>query len=183
MAAEPGSLRLFLALWPDKAVRRAIEVATRDAVIASGGRAVPRMNYHLTLVFLGDQPAAAVPAIRHVVEAVAPPAGTLRLDRLGSFPRARVLWLGPSRTSPRIAGCVRGLRDALAAAGIEWPPEPPRFRAHVTLARRIRQRPAETACRPVAWRYAGISLVVSEHARAPYKVLANWSCPHAPRMK
>lgn len=183
MAEPGGTLRLFFALWPDAAVRRAIEASTAGAVAASGGRPVPRANYHLTLVFLGDQPAAVLPAIRGAADRVAPPAGLLRLERLGTFPRAGVLWLGPSRTPPALARCVGDLRAALAAAGVEWPAEPPRFRPHLTLARRIRRRQPAAASTPVPWRYAGLSLVASERARAPYRVLANWPCPGAPRVK
>ena len=173
MTIDADSQRLFIALWPGEDVRRAVHAASRGAVEASAGRPVPRANYHLTLVFLGDQPCADLPRIQRAMAAVEPPTGLLRLDSFGTFGKAGVLWLGPEHTPPALVRCVRELRRALRSEGVEWRRGAERFRAHVTLARRIRSEPSVTVPNPVVWHYAGFSLVVSERARARYRVLEN----------
>ena len=171
VTTEAKRLRLFVALWPSAAVRRAVHAIARPAIEASGGRPVPRANYHLTLVFLGDQPLSALPRIRQALAAVDPPSGMMHLVRFGTFAKARVLWLGPERTPPDLAHCVHDLRATLRAAGVEWRQGAERFRAHVTLARRVRAEPELTLRTPVKWHYAGLSLVASERGEARYRVL------------
>ncbi len=168
---SPRRLRLFVALWPGEGVRRAVRAASHAAVEASGGRPVPRDNYHLTLVFLGDQPREGLPSIQRAMAAVEPPAGLLRLDCFGTFGKAGVLWLGPRHTPQSLTRCVRELRRALRTEGVEWRRGTERFRAHMTLARRIRSEPSVTMPNPVLWHYHGFSLVVSERAQSRYRVL------------
>lgn len=165
-------LRLFLALWPDAAVRRALHAAAAPAVAASGGRPVPPANYHLTLAFLSPQPRSKLDAIADAAAGQCALEGTLRLTRIGHFGGARVLWAGPAHTPPRLARAVAGLRAALEANGVHCTPGP--FRAHVTLARRIARAPESTLMEPVRWRYSGLALVLSEGGRAPYRVLRKW---------
>ncbi len=132
---------------------------------------MPPGNYHLTLAFLGLQPRSTLDAIDDAARGQVPPEGTLRLTRIGHFPGARVLWAGPERTPPALGRAVSRLRAALEANGVHFTPGP--FRAHVTLARRIARAP-DGAIEPVRWRYAGLALVLSEGARAPYRVLRKW---------
>lgn len=180
---DAEKLRLFIALWPGEGVRQAVHAVSRPAIEASGGRPVPRANYHLTLVFLGDQPRSHLPRIRQALASVDPPAGVMHLARFGTFAKARVLWLGPGWTPLELAGCVRDLRTALRAAGVRWRRGPERFRAHVTLARRIRAAPDMVPRVPVTWHYAGLSLLVSERAQARYRVLESRRRPGPGGMK
>lgn len=162
---------MFLALWPDAAIRRALQVAARPAVAASGGRAVPAANYHLTLAFLGLQPRSQWDAIGDAVSRQVPLTGTLRLERLGHFRAERVLWAGPQRTPHVLSRQASRLRAALVANGVSFTPGP--FRAHVTLARRIAQA-SSFDIEPIRWDYAGVSLIESDRTRPRYKVLAQW---------
>ncbi len=180
---NPGVLRLFIALWPGEGVRRAVQAVSRPAIETSGGRAVPRANYHLTLVFLGDQPRAHLPRIERAMAAVEPPAGLLRLDRFGTFGKAGVLWLGPEHTPPALARGARELTRALRAEGVQWRQGAGRFRAHVTVARRILREPPAAVQGPVLWHYGGFSLVASERAQSRYRVLQNRPCPDGRHMK
>jgi len=168
-----GICRLFFALWPDPATRRAIHRATVDAMRQAGGRAVPIENYHLTLAFLGSQPDALLPAIRKAGSRVSPPAGELSLERLGYFAHPRVLWLGPERTPAGLRSFVRVLWDTLEPLGIAR--ERRAFAAHLTLARKVRG-PPEARIRPVAWCYTGFALIesVTDPRGARYQVIAEW---------
>lgn len=163
--------RLFLALWPDAAVRRALQDAARPAVASSGGRAVPAANYHLTLAFLGLQPRSQWDAIGDAVSRQVPVTGTLRLEWLGCFRAVRVLWAGPRRTPHVLNRQAQRLRAALVANGVSFTPGP--FRAHVTLARRIVRTPS-FYIEPICWDYAGVALIESDRTRPRYRLLAQW---------
>ncbi|MDN5865175.1 MAG: RNA 2',3'-cyclic phosphodiesterase [Gammaproteobacteria bacterium] len=165
--------RLFFALWPDEETRHAIYRATGESVRRVGGRPVPAENWHLTLAFLGSRPESLLPALCDAAGQLEPPGGTLGLERLGHFARARVLWLGPRDTPHDLRHFVDGLWNAIEPLGIER--ERRAFAAHLTLARKIHRLPC-VAVEPVVWRYAGFSLVesVTDPRGARYEVLQNW---------
>ncbi|HEX5314117.1 MAG TPA: RNA 2',3'-cyclic phosphodiesterase [Gammaproteobacteria bacterium] len=169
-----ATLRLFFALWPDPDTREAIARATCEAVERAGGRAVPVVNYHLTLAFLGEQPERLLTALARMAAEVEPPRGRLRLDRLGCFEKAGVLWLGPERTPAPLRAWVRTFFAALASFGIAAERRP--FAAHLTLARKIRCAPKLPPARAVYWEYEGFALVESVRGRegSEYRVLAEW---------
>jgi 2'-5' RNA ligase len=172
--AEKGTRRLFFALWPDQATRRAIHQAASDVVREAGGRAVPVENYHLTLAFLGARPASLLPAICEAAARVRPPVGELRLERIGCFARPRVLWLGPTRAPSDLSEFAQALWDQLESLGLAR--ERREFAAHLTLARKAR-RPREAQIRPVVWHYTGFALIesVTDPHGARYRVIAEWS--------
>lgn len=173
MSSKAGkdNRRLFFALWPNQATRRAVHRATFDSVRRAGGRPVPIENYHLTLAFLDAQPGSLLPAIREAAARVSPPAGALHLERFGYFPRPRVLWLGPERTPSDLQSFVHALWEELEPLGIAR--ERRVFAAHLTLARKAR-RQAEARIRPVAWHYEGFALIesVTDPCGARYRVIA-----------
>jgi 2'-5' RNA ligase len=170
--AGPMRRRLFFALWPDDATRRAIARATRRAVSACGGKPTPAANLHVTLAFLG--PVAPEALVR--VEAIQPPPCApfeLALDRLGHWGRARVLWLGPSEAPAALRSLERDLWGRLVALGFERERKP--YSPHVTLARKARSVDADIE--PIVWHVASFALVESQtgprHSR--YTVLRSWS--------
>jgi 2'-5' RNA ligase len=171
--AAKGKRRLFFALWPDDATRVAIRHATREAVRRAGGRAIPPENYHLTLAFLGAQPESRLSAILRVAGDIQPPRGELRLEHLGHFARARVLWLGPARTPESLRDFARALWDGLEPIGIARERRP--FAAHLTLARKANRLPNMSVC-PLEWRYRGFALIesVTDPRGARYEILAEW---------
>jgi 2'-5' RNA ligase len=94
---------------------------------------------HVTLAFLGEQPAEAVPVLEQVGAraATASHSSTLRLGEPGSFgPRnaPRVLWIGLAGDLPALLGLRSRLSNDLRAAGFALEDRP--FRPHITLARR-----------------------------------------------
>lgn len=138
MSGAPPAVRLFAALEPGPVLRAALEQWGRDAAAADRAlRAVAGSALHVTLHFLGERPAADVPALRAAVAAAAQDPVTLET--------AGALWLAPRR--PHVLTCAvrdveghleglhRALGAALAAATPGWEPERRPLRAHVTVAR------------------------------------------------
>src|SRR5699024_3931451 len=129
--------RLFFALWPDKDIRQGI-VDRRQRLGRAGRRRVPDHNLHLTLVFLGDQPAERLPEVEAAAGEIRAAGCTLELDRFGWFARARVLWLGGEAPAPLIE-LQAALQRRMLELGLRLDERP--FRPHVTLFRQVSRRP------------------------------------------
>ncbi len=132
-------MRLFLAIDLPPQLRAEVERRTaglRPRLPAA--RWVPARNLHLTLVFLGEQPASAVVRLR---EELAPavrrlPVFRLRLSGAGAFPPgrpARVAWLGVDAGEPVCE--LQGAVEAAAGAALGLGPERRPFHPHLTVAR------------------------------------------------
>jgi len=168
--------RLFFALWPGEDVRHAIAARARDfaAVCAPGGRAVAPERYHLTLQFLGSfagLPEATVEGAIAAGEQVHAPEFTLLLDRVGSFERNRVWWLGCG-LSPGLRHLHGQLGAALAAAGL--PADVAPFVPHVTLGRGQKQQLRPQAVDPLAWTLRDFVLVDSAADAPAYRIVRRW---------
>lgn len=164
----PISRRLFLALWPGDGVRW--EIASRRDLLGTPGRPVPDHNLHLTLLFLGNCPAGALPVIREAAGDVRAGGFDLLLGAFGYFPRARVVWLGGEVPAAGRA-LVSDLSDAMRAAGIGF--DRRRWQPHVTLFRKVSRRPALPAPPPLKWPVREFVLVESVPGK-PYRVLKTW---------
>jgi 2'-5' RNA ligase len=98
----------------------------------------------------------------------------LNLDRVGWWPRQRLLWAG-TQSCPRELGIlVSALAVALRAGGFSVERRP--FLPHVTLLRDARRAPPQTAFGPVVWRAAGFVLAQSETLGrgVRYRAVAAW---------
>jgi len=138
-------MRLFVAVWPDPAVRRGLVALERPAV--TGVRWTPEADWHVTLRFLGemDDPAPLVSAVGAAAAAVA---GVSSSERPGSAvaravvdPRPAVL--GRSALVLPVGG-LGGLAAAVAAAtaGLGRSADRRPFRGHLTVARSAGAVPA-----------------------------------------
>ena len=141
----------------------------------AGGSIVPARNLHVTLVFLGSVDPAAAATARSVAGSIRAPAFDLVFDRLEIWPRQHVLCLAPAQPAEALHDLAIELREALRSAGFELERRP--FRAHVTLARKVR-RPR--ICEPVVlppWEVREFALVKSVTAPegSHYEVLERWS--------
>jgi len=153
-------MRTFFALVPDAAVRAALGERARVLALAIGGRAVPGVNVHVTLAFVGDVDAVQAAALRAMLAALPRRPFTLMLDRIGEWPRAGVAWLAPSAVPAPLVALHAQLAAALAASGFAVEARP--FRPHVTLVRRLARPLADTAAEPLEWRVTRVALMVSE---------------------
>jgi 2'-5' RNA ligase len=137
---------------------------------------VPPDNFHVTLAFLGNQPAELFDDI--VVAGAAVPARPLELvlDRFGYFARPRVFWLGASGATAELARLSAEIWDRIEPLGIVR--DTRAFKAHLTLARKVARLPEVPTPAPVVWRVADFSLVESVTAQegARYRVASTF--PH-----
>ncbi len=173
-----GRERLFLALWPEPAVRSALAGLARER-LPQVGRAVSAANLHLTLVFLGTVETSARERLERACAEIAFAPFALTLSRLGCWARAGVAWSAPEHVPDALSDLVDRLRSAAAGAGIAVEARP--FRAHVTLARRVAASAARAAALrtehpPVHWEAREFVLARSRtDARgARYEVLRAW---------
>lgn len=157
------AVRLFIGI-PLEGPANDVLAALADGYAHTGWRTVPRGTLHVTLRFLGDTPAALVPALGEAVTRVAASApGPFRVDlgTLTGLPRpsaARVLAARADADGAALAALGRALDAALGPFAIA--PERRPYFAHVTLARSgpvprpVTERPIAatfTAARVVLW--------------------------------
>jgi 2'-5' RNA ligase len=145
------SLRLFFAVELPREVQTAL------------GRLMPRNddrgNYrwvnpellHVTLAFLGQQPADRLQVLREVAQQAASTSrdGQLRLGIPGGFPPRgvpRVLWMGLDGDLAALTSLQQHLASGLSQAGFTL--EDRAFSPHITLARR---RQSARGGAPAAW--------------------------------
>jgi 2'-5' RNA ligase len=153
--ASPVNLRLFYSLLPDQATRLAL-MRLQSGVV---GRLIPPENLHLTLAFLGMQSSALLPQLEHILSQLASPAIELVLDRLGYFPKHRIVWAGMQQVPETLETLQQALTTALLQHQICLDQQS-RFKPHITLARAA-QLPNDTTCTPIIWRADHIALVQS----------------------
>ncbi|RYE96770.1 MAG: RNA 2',3'-cyclic phosphodiesterase [Oxalobacteraceae bacterium] len=132
MDAGPDTTRLFLALWPDPAVRDALR-AWRDAwTWPRAASPVHTDKLHVTLHFLGDLPTARLAALADGFAVPFAPFA-LRFAR-GALWHNGIAVLEPSAEPPGLLDLHARLSQALAGLGLQ--PEARPYRPHVTMARR-----------------------------------------------
>jgi RNA 2',3'-cyclic 3'-phosphodiesterase len=164
--------RLFFALWPPDAARAALSRLALDAAERSGGRPVAAAKIHLTLAFLGDVPAERAGAALNAADRVAGEGFIAEFDRLGTFGRAGVAWVAPSRPPPQLEALAAALAGQLRESGFVL--EERAFAAHVTLARRIRRKVDGALPEPVAWDANAFALVESDLRTGRYETRGRW---------
>jgi RNA 2',3'-cyclic 3'-phosphodiesterase len=174
---RPGgdTARLFLALWPDDALRRAL-LAWRDAWHWPASTVlVPPEHFHLTLHFLGNVPISRLPELTELAPGLDVPCEpfALSLGHAGLWPHG-IAVLQPDTLPPPLAQLHDALQLALTRLAL--PTENRAYRPHITLARHaqaavppahgpvlrwpvhgyalVRSWPGKTGGYSVVWRYA-----------------------------
>jgi 2'-5' RNA ligase len=170
-AATATPARLFVALWPDAAVRAAL-AAWRDACTWPARAAVvatPKL--HMTLHFIGDVAADRLPAIVQGLR-VPPHPCELALDQCQSWPRGLVV-LQSSDTPAALLALHAACANALLALALPVQRRP--FRAHVTLAREAAGALLHRRAEPLRWPVGDVALVRSHPGPRGYEVLSRIS--------
>jgi 2'-5' RNA ligase len=165
--------RVFFALWPPDTVRQQVAAQTKT-IIPDNARPVTSANLHITLAFLGPVEKEKLPDYQKAAAAVRASKLKITLDQVGSFARAQVLWLGTSKQSAPLQALVSALNKELQGCGYQADNRP--FVAHVTLARKYRQK--QVVSKPIAidWLVDDFSLVesCSTPGGVKYHVLQTW---------
>jgi len=172
--------RLFLALYPTPADRQRLldsVAGLAPGLLTEQARPVPIDNLHMTLVFLGSVVQPVQDCIEQVASTIESPAITVALDRLGYWPRKRMLWAIPDPAA--VPDTLLHLVDALdqGLAGCDVMLEQRDYRPHVTLARRFGQAPHVGRFPEVEWRFGQFALMesVSTPVGVRYSLLRSWS--------
>lgn len=171
--AEPDTLRLFFALWPDDATRDALDRAGKWLHQHWGGRRMRTETLHITLAFLGSTPAERLDALFACADAIQSDAFELTLDQPGYWRHNRIGWLGARETPPQHSELVGALNTQLrtAAFPVDARPHVP----HVTLLRKSNGGEMLES-RAVKWPISEFVLVksVNHSDGARYEVMRRW---------
>jgi 2'-5' RNA ligase len=170
----PALKRLFFALWPEVRLQEALHRLAATMLGPVDGRCTPSPNIHLTLAFLGPVSEEAQACYETAAGGVRAEPLTLTLDAFGCFRRSGILWVGAGHAPPGLLALVRGLSEALRNCGYE--PDQRPFRAHLTLARRLRRCPRFPEPQPIDWPVRDFVLVESQTGPrgAEYEILRRW---------
>ncbi|GAB3457448.1 RNA 2',3'-cyclic phosphodiesterase [Massilia terrae] len=169
MDARPASSRLFLALWPEPAVREALRGWRELWSWPRGAAPVAADKLHITLHFLGDHPTARLPEL---MDGLAVPFTPFQLQ-LG----VPAVWPGgiavlePAHQPVELLQLHRHLGQALL--DLELTPEARAYKPHVTMARRAAHAGMPAAGAELAWDIDGYCLV--ESRGGSYTVLTRYS--------
>ncbi|AXQ30255.1 RNA 2',3'-cyclic phosphodiesterase [Solimonas sp. K1W22B-7] len=172
--------RLFFALWPGEAERRACDEAARELRLKMqpGGYLSSPERYHITLLFLGDtvSPESEAAALRAAAKVRAAPFA-LNLELASSFRANRKIpwWLGSRETPPGLTQLYERINEAMLAARVL--PERMKFVPHLTVLRDARIPLPATPIRPVAWNVDEFVLLRSRLDQKPmsYEILGRWA--------
>jgi 2'-5' RNA ligase len=150
--------RLFLALWPEPAIREQLR-AWRDVwTWPRGATPVHTDKLHLTLHFLGNQPRDALPAL---LDGLAVPMSPFRLQLgVAECWHNGIAVLSPSSAPPELLDLHAALSSALPGVGLA--PEPRDYRPHVTMARRAKGAGMPPSGPAIAWQVDHYALVESK---------------------
>lgn len=165
--------RLFFALFPGEAFRTAL-VGVAKKLLHKGGRRVSPENLHVTLVFLGSTDREQRLCAEAVAGELVIEPFVLAFDRLGHWPKQRVLWSAPSVVPEGLRSLVKALNDGLRRCGFSLETRP--YRVHLTVARKIAGPVPNTCHEPLVWPVQAFHLVASETRPegARYRVVGTW---------
>jgi 2'-5' RNA ligase len=176
--------RVFFALWPSEEQQTALADAAQSALQAEGGRLVPALNFHVTLVFVGSVAAERMQELFKIAEHVSTVArnsrefgsGPLRLafDAVGYWSKARIICATASTPSAAASALSEVLKSHLLAAG--FAPDLKPFRPHVTLTRKVVRPIRPSDMPPVVWSFEEFVLAESktDPQGAAYRVLESF---------
>jgi 2'-5' RNA ligase len=145
-------MRCFVALWPDEDARGRLDELTRTWHRRfAAARRMRRDNLHLTLAFIGELESDRARQIAQRLAQRSWQPGVWRVDRIGAFERARVLWAG-SADDPQLGAIAAAVRAVLDELQVRYDRKP--FAPHVTLLRNLPRAAFETAQAidpPIEW--------------------------------
>jgi 2'-5' RNA ligase len=166
-----GSARLFIALWPDQAIRNALLACREQWSWPNGAHLAHANSLHVTLHFLGNVPMQTIPALIDALRVPFEPF-TLTLDHSAGWHHG-VAVLEPSVIPAPLSNLHTALGTALCTMAL--PVEERRYRPHVTFARRAIGAQAPEVCTNIEWPVNGYALMQSHLSSSRgYEVLQSY---------
>lgn len=182
-AQDRGTARLFLALWPDAALRQALRDWRDSWQWPASAVLVPPQQLHLTLHFLGNLPAERLPELEQGLALRCEPF-VLDLGRSQLWPHGIAVLepAGPDAADAREAlpRPLLQLHEALRLAldGLAVPTETRAYRPHITLARHAQSAVPPAQDPALRWQVDAYALVRAWPARpaspASYSVVRRY---------
>jgi 2'-5' RNA ligase len=150
-------MRCFIAAWPDPPTRIALAAVSEDVRRRVAHRRATRIDdLHLTLAFIGNLSDEDAFAVADAIAKLRFRPFTWRLDTLGLFEQAGVVWVGAARTPTKpllvLADHARAVLDDFALDYDRRPLVP-----HITLLRGVRWFEVERV-QPIVWRIDSVAL-------------------------
>jgi 2'-5' RNA ligase len=171
-------LRLFFALQPTPAQADALTAEVAPLVKELDGQPYPASKLHATLCFVGAAEEERLAALREAASGVRGRHVTLDFDALDFWEKPQVL-CATSSESDSARDLSATLTDAVSAAG--FTPDRKPFRAHLTLARKVRREVARNfdwprALAPMSMRCDRFVLMESRRGDvgSTYSVVDSW---------
>jgi RNA 2',3'-cyclic 3'-phosphodiesterase len=125
--------RLFFALWPDDAWSARLIEAAAPVLDGAGGRALARVDLHLTLCFLGAVDEAQRAALCVRAGQIEAASFELDFERLELWRQAGIVAATVARVPAAAVELAQRLATAARAVGLT--PDPKPWRPHLTLMR------------------------------------------------
>jgi 2'-5' RNA ligase len=138
-----------------------------------GGKATRAESIHMTLLFLGDVPAARVELLQAIGARIAFEPFTLEVNEASCWKHNKVAWVGPAQMAPALPRLVASLEAAAGAEGFAF--DRRAFAPHITLVRKAHCVPLP-ALAPLNWAVGDFVLVRSELSSegSRYSVIGRW---------
>lgn len=170
---ETRDIRLFFALWPDRGVRKAISDCLK-AFPSYGGRVVPQYNWHMTLHFVGNTTYEEKTCLDRQARKLRAEPFELILDQSGYFKKPRVFWLGCQQPPSVLFDLQKKLGDEISHC--DYQPETRPYSPHITVARKVVEKPELTLVDRIYWRIDRFVLIesVAEQGGVRYRVIEQY---------
>lgn len=173
IAAIMDTARIFFALWPTGAERRALAAWQATLKDLCGGRLMAPATLHNTLVFLGEVELARLEALKLAAEEVTAARFELCFDQARYWGHNHILYAAPGVVPPQLVQLVGELERHLIAHRFKF--EQREYKPHVTLLRKARwSDDLLPEMPPACWRVRDFVLLQSKPGGAGYQVLARF---------
>jgi len=142
-------LRLYYALWPERAVAERFIEHAANLQAAVGGRVTRVDSVHLTLAFLGDVDATRMPELLSPPPTIVTERFMLDIDRIGVWHHNGIGWVAPSVTPESLVELQGRLSGWLQSIGLPLEERP--FKPHLTLLRKATGKVDAASIESIRW--------------------------------
>ena len=131
---------------------------------------MPARNLHITLQFLGDVAVDKVETIKQFVSNLRFSPFSVEFDRVGSWPRNEVAWVGSENPCQQLDDLVANIKGGLS----DGSRKARKFVPHITLARKVRRKLHEPI-KPLCWPVVRVDLIrsVLDNQGSQYESIAH----------